>query len=424
MHSVSAITKKYKTLKPDDKWSFSEPSDRHISNSYTHSYHRYPAKFIPQIVRQILKEYAKPSSVVCDPFGGCGTTLLEAKTSGHSSIGFDINPVAHLITESKLAPIQPDTLQKEYSKLKSRLKVSHIKATARNAHPKLKYWFPAKNINKLNHLYSAIRRIKNPEVQRFFLCGFSHILKNCSIWLMKSIKPTRDLNKSIPDPLLIFDTHIKSMIKKNADYYNFLAGNKLLRTSAKMKIGDARKIPLKENSVDIIITSPPYVTSYEYADLHQLSLLWFEYTKNLSDFRKQFIGTKSSNFIKETDSLIGQAIVEKLSKIDKPLSSKVNNYFTDMERAIREMYRIVKPGGHVSIIIGNTNLKRVEIKNAEVAHEQMIKAGFKPKKIIKRKISFQMIAPWRDKTDGRFTSKNNENKKKVYQYEYIIVMEK
>jgi hypothetical protein len=54
----------------------------------------------------------------------------------------------------------------------------------------------------------------------------------------------------------------------------------------------------------------------------------------------------------------------------------------------------------------------------------MLKAGFRPKKVIQRKIAFQMITPWRDSKDGRFTSKNNSNKKRAYQYEYIIVMQK
>jgi DNA modification methylase len=241
---------------------------------------------------------------------------------------------------------------------------------------------------------------------------------------MKSIKPTRDLHKSTPDPFLSFDSHIKSMIKKNANYYQHLYDKSFLNTPAKMKIGDARKLPLKKESIDIIITSPPYVTSYEYADLHQLSLIWFNYTKNLTDFRKNFIGTKSKNSSVDTGSLIGQSIVEELRRVDKPLSSKVNNYFADMEMAIREMYRVIRPGGHASIIIGNTNLKGVEIRNAEVAHEQMLKAGFRPKKVIQRKIAFQMITPWRDSKDGRFTSKNNSNKKRAYQYEYIIVMQK
>ena len=95
-----------------------------------------------------------------------------------------------------------------------------------------------------------------------------------------------------------------------------------------------------------------------------------------------------------------------------------------MGSAIAEMYRVTKPGGHVSIIVGNTNLKGVEIRNAEVAHEQMLLAGFKAIQVVKREIAFQIIAPWRDKISGRFTNKEDENRKQVYQYEYIITMQK
>jgi DNA modification methylase len=373
-------------------------------------------------VQALLKNYSKKESIVCDPFGGCGTTLIEAKTSGHKSIGFDINPIAKLIAEAKLTPIKPALLDSEVSKLFTRIK----KASSKNytIHPRLKYWFKRKDLNQLNKIYRAILKVKDPVIKRFFLCGFSHILKNSSIWLMSSIKPTRDLNKTIPNSLETFSSHINSMVRKNTEYFNFLKENNLLKTKARMEVGDARNLSLKDNYVDLIITSPPYVTSYEYADLHQLSLLWLKYTKNLQKFRRQFIGTMSAHQSVKIQSAIGQSIINELAEVDRSTANRVNKYFTDMELAIKEMYRILKPGGHASIIIGNTTLKGVEIKNAQVAHEQMLRAGFKEKKIIKREIAFQVIAPWRDKADGRFTNKNNKNKKRIYQYEYIIIMEK
>ncbi len=88
------------------------------------------------------------------------------------------------------------------------------------------------------------------------------------------------------------------MLRGNADFFNLLQERKCLKIPCKVYCADARKIPAKSNSVILIVTSPPYVTSYEYADLHQLTALWFEYTKSLSDFRQRFIGT-SHNEIKE-----------------------------------------------------------------------------------------------------------------------------
>jgi hypothetical protein len=116
-------------------------------------------------------------------------------------------------------------------------------------------------------------RIEDEDFRDFFLCAFSNILKNCSIWLQKSNKPTRDQNKKPADPLLIFNRQVKMMTRGNNDFFNQLKENGYLNLSSKIFCTDARTIPVKDDNVDLIITSPPYVTSYEYADLHQLTAL-------------------------------------------------------------------------------------------------------------------------------------------------------
>jgi len=122
---------------------------------------------------------------------------------------------------------------------------------------------------------------------------------------MKSIKPTIDKNKIVPDPKKSFLRHLDLMIKKNEQFYSTLVQSGYDKVSAKMYRRDSTKtLPLNSNSIDLIITSPPYVTSYEYADLHQLSLLWFgndpkhfkkwhRFSNEFIDFRRNFIGTSS-----------------------------------------------------------------------------------------------------------------------------------
>ena len=192
--------------------------------------------------------------------------------------------------------------------------------------------------------------------------------------------------------------------------------------------------PLKNETIDLIITSPPYVTSYEYADLHQLSLLWFgphkkdftewsSFSNNFIEFKKTFIGTSFKDKQHgEVNSLIGAGIISDISLVDKTLSKDVANYFIDMYKAFSEMYRVIKPNKYACIVIGNTQLKGVNILNAEVATEQMINIGFKKHELIKREVPNKMITPWRDTITGKFTSIDNPNKKRAYEYEYILVM--
>lgn len=279
----------------DQSWAFADKT-RKDTSYITHGYHRYPAKFIPQIVSRLVEKYTKKGDLVVDPFGGCGTTLVESKIMCRSSVGVDINPVAVLMTKAKKTPIEPNKIGYQFLKLKKTIssfgKETEIELPE---HERIDYWFKPEEKRKLAFLFSEISKINDQDIRYFFYCGFSNILKNCSIWLQKSNKPTRDLKKEPTDPFIAFSRQIKTMLRGNADFFNLLQKRECIETPCDVYLTDARKIPTISNSVSLIVTSPPYVTSYEYADLHQLTALWFEYTKNLSDFRKRFIGTSHHN---------------------------------------------------------------------------------------------------------------------------------
>lgn len=431
----SDIKLKFTELSPREEWSFRDVG-RSLTTAYTHDYHRYPAKFIPQIVKKLIEDFApEKGQVIFDPFGGCGTTLVEAKLLGHPSIGLDINPVAKLITQTKITPIKPITLANYRNKFIALYENTEDLPTEH--HPRINYWFDENSVSELDRIYSAIKKIKNYEVRRFFLCAFSHNLKNCSRWLMKSIKPTIDKGKIVVDPKQSFLRHLDSMIKKNEQFYTKLELSGNLAVMAKMYRRDSTKrFPIGSETIDLIVTSPPYVTSYEYADLHQLSLLWFgddpknfkkwhHFSDDFINFRRTFIGTSSKKEMSgEFLSIIAEKIVTELSEKDRPLAIDVANYFLDMKKTFAEMYRVVKVGGKASIIIGNTSLRGVEILNAEVAAEQVVNSGFKIVDFIKREIPNKMITPWRDSTTGKFTGTNNPSKKRAYEYEYILIAEK
>ena len=215
------------------------------------------------------------------------------------------------------------------------------------------------------------------------------------------------------------------MLRGNARLFELLSEKGYSKVPSKVICTDARKIPAKDNSVSLIVTSPPYVTSYEYADLHQLTALWLEYTKDLSDFRKRFIGT-SHNGIKEIilNSKIAEKIKQDLEKKNKKLAKEVAIYFSEMNQCFKEMKRILKKGGKTCIVIGNTNLKGVEILNAEVFVEQLQNLGLKIADIIKREIPSKNLPSVRDEKTGKFARITDKNKTYAYPTEYILVMEK
>jgi DNA modification methylase len=426
----------FSSMISDDSWSF-RGTNRSKTNYISHGYHRYPAKFIPQIVNRLISDYTNKDDLVLDPFGGCGTTLVEAKVLGRKSLGFDINPVAKLITETKITPLNPDILENYLSKFTNTYNQLINGGIPLVHSEKINYWFDPSTQMQLDRIFQSINEIKNHQVKRFYLCAFSHILKNCSKWLMKSIKPQVDPNKVPPNVLKTFLGHIHHMMTKNIEFYELLKLSGNSDIPANMKLQDStKKFPLKDHSVDLIITSPPYVTSYEYADLHQLILLWLgddskrylrwnKYAREYQSFRGRFVGTKLAKH-NNCGQFLGRSANYIISQLpnNKIYAKSVAKYYTDTQKSVSEMYRVLKPGKSACIIIGNTTLAGIEIKNAEVTVEQMQEAGFIIKNVIKRKLLNKMITPWRDKINGRFTSTTSPQKIRVYEYEYILIGKK
>jgi DNA modification methylase len=396
------------------------------TEQWTHGYHRYPAKFLPNLVKKLIEEYTQPTDLVVDFFAGCGTTLVEAKIHGRKSIGVDINPVAELITKVKINPIDPNIIGTEFDVLIQKFDDFDMNNLSDVVlHDRIDYWFLPADKQKIAFLYHKILAIEAAEPRDFFLVSLSHVLKNCSKWLQSSTKPQIDPDKIPIDPFLAFKTHTRQMIKKNADFFNQLVKDDFLSTSCEIRLEDARQTTLMADSVGAIITSPPYVTSYEYADIHQLTAYWYEYINDLQGFRKNFIGTfYSLNQETHVDSELGQEIVNQLLLRDKRKAKEVANYFNDMQAVAAEMHRVLRVGGHVCMVIGNTTFKNVKVKSAEVLSDILETKGFELITIIKRSIPNKLIPTIREKKSGRFSKLINEDSKLVYPEEYILIAKK
>ncbi|PIZ67992.1 hypothetical protein COY13_02030 [Candidatus Roizmanbacteria bacterium CG_4_10_14_0_2_um_filter_36_35] len=159
--SKDEIKKLLSKIKIDYSWSFADKT-RKDTAYITHGYHRYPAKFIPQIVSRLVEKYTTKNDLVVDPFGGCGTTLVESKVLGRKSIGVDINPVAVLITKAKITPISPIKLEKAFIELKNKLNFysEHIKVQL-PIHDRIDYWFKPEEKRKLAFIFKKISELNN-----------------------------------------------------------------------------------------------------------------------------------------------------------------------------------------------------------------------------------------------------------------------
>ena len=398
------------------------------TEQWTHGYHRYPAKFLPDVVRKLIEDYAQNSNLIADLFAGCGTTLVEAKVHGISSVGTDINPVAQLITKVKTTALFPDTLQQAFNALVKLFdEYNEDDYTDIKKHERIDYWFTSSQKAKIAFLYDKIYHLDvDDNIKDFFCVCISHILKNCSWWLQSGTKPQRDMEKELEDPFDEFCRHCKKMMGWNEKFYDELSQNGYLDTPCEIYLEDARHTSILPGSINAIITSPPYVTSYEYADIHQLTAYWMDYISDIHEFRKKFIGSSYSGNMSLTvvNSRQAQKIVNALSEKSKHIARDVAQYFNDMQEVAKEMYRVLAPDGYACVVIGNTKIKEVQIKSAEVFFELLRNAGLRKVKVIKRSIPHKLMPTLRDKNTGRFTKMDNPNCKKVYPNEYIIIMRK
>ena len=416
----------------DAEWAFAEckPSE---TGKWTHDYHRYPAKFIPQLVEKLIGEYITNTRAhINDPFMGSGTTIVTAISKGFEASGTDINKISHLITKVKSKPIEPIYLERKVKQFLSKLSFldpsqnvlydTSIKPIIPEKHiEKIDYWFSTEHKNQIGTVLSVISSEQDETIREFFGVAFSNILKNCSVWLKSSTKPTRDLNKKPTNPYSAIRRHLMKMQRGNEQFYNAVRYPDKCEKYLNIRVGDAKEQPVGNNSVDLIVSSSPYVTSYEYADLHQLSTIWLDLTDDLNEYKEEFIGTSRKQYEdKQPKSQIATEIVDKMSSKSPKKAKEISAFFIDMEEVFDESFRILKHGGRCCYVIGNTRLRGVEILNAEVFAESLQHLGFKLDRIIKREIPSKILPQKRDEKTGRFASKDKADSE-AYPTEYIVI---
>ena len=409
-------------VEPSEDWGFASLT-RKETGYITHGYHRYPAKFIPQLARKLISDHSQEGDLVVDPFGGCGTTAIEARVNHRRALAVDVNPVAVMISKAKINAIAPGVLRKTIATFWQRHDAAADKGEKLCAltNARIDHWFRPSEKRALARILAAINQWRKGNTRNFLTCAFSNILKNCSMWSMKSNKPLHDGKKMPAEPVAQFRRQLCAMTRMNAEYYGLLLGRKAGGIKCDAVLGNAENVEAEKGEVDLVVTSPPYVTSYEYADLHQLPALWLGLVDDLPSFRKDFIG---SSYARRAGDILNSAtaakIVDELSEKSHSLSVKAAIYFTDMNRVFGEMRRILRGNGRLCAVIGDTELRGVKIRNTQVFAEQMSNLGFEILDVVARRIISKCIPATRDAKTGKFSSVKASDKL-AYPVEYIVV---
>ena len=341
---------------------------------YTHLIHSYPAKLLTNIPYYFLKteDFCPKNGVVADPFCGTGTVLLEALLSGRNTIGADANPLAELITKVKTRYLPKEKLIRELGDLLKRAKsfrrkVEHSKAVTA--------WYSYSSLRQLSNLQLAISEIDDKHRKSFFELCFSSAARKVSYadpsisvpvhWNPERFKGNPIRKKEVERKLKALQTvnvyeKFESICKTNIDRLGTLRNK--IRKDLRIAVvsNDARQLGLPDNSVDLILTSPPYAGAQKYIRASWLNLYWLKLSKleDMRELKAHNIGREDYRQGEISESYTGIVAADRVLKRlysagYKKRAFLAANYLNEMKVAFDESFRVLKTGGYMVIVIGN-----------------------------------------------------------------------
>lgn len=312
---------------------------------------------------------------VLDPMMGSGTTLAIARSLGHQAIGLDSDPLAVLISRVWTADLNPKTVRKAAIKVLQEARAILSQMKARDAYPGsaseetkkfIRYWFDLANRRQLAALTQAIRMHSSAAIQDALWCAFSRLIiaKKAGVSLAMDVshsRPHKVLDKSDIRPFDHFEKAVEKVVKALPD------GNQQIGPPAKIRRSDARRMPIDDASVDLIITSPPYLNAIDYLRGHKLSLVWMGYQiEDIRELRSLSIGTEKSSTGNLQDDVASYAMRKMGNCEVLPMRERkqLAKYLHDMDKVFSEMHRVLKPGGRIILVVGDSTRRGIFLKNS------------------------------------------------------------
>lgn len=359
--------------------------DLNNSDRSTHLIHTYPAKLLPHIPYIFLNNnlFSKEGDVVLDPFCGSGTVLLEAMLAGRNSIGVDANPLARLISKVKTSRYDTEHLKIILRQLKASYNTSEGKSIPNVIN--IDHWFLKSTQESLGRLYHLVAELEETSVREFFLLCFSNCVKKVSLAdprvsvpvklrydRFKIGHPLRKENKKRLESLKEINVLDKFVKISEENIKRFEALNVDGGTSSDIIGKDARFIskslleeglPREDNSVDLVITSPPYGGAQKYIRSSSLNLGWIGELENrsLRSYEKESIGREHYNVseyqeLSKTGIEHADEILAEVYKIN-PLRAHISsNYLIEMRQSLKEIYRVLKQGSFLVLVAANNQV--------------------------------------------------------------------
>lgn len=409
----------YKRTYTED-WDFRKSNTKEL----THSYHNYPAMMIPQIARKLIEDYSPNGKLdlILDPYMGSGTTLVEAKIKGIDSVGTDLNPLARFISSVKTTNYDVALIKRYIGKLMDiiskyrkpkKIDLEHI--------TNIDFWYHEDVAAKLYFLTIKINEFPL-DIKDFFLLSLSECIREVSYTRNGEFKRYRMAVEKIvdykPDTFKILleklQRNLKGLVSFNAYSNN--------ATATIYNFNTVNGIPtdiLEDESVDMVVTSPPYGdsrTTVAYGQFSRWANEWFKFENAKTLDKKLMGGIKIKDFSLKTESIRNE--LKQIKEKDVKRYYEVLSFLDDYYNSIKNVSKSIRRGGRVCYVVGNRNVKGVQIPLDYFTVEAFGKNGFIHLNTFVRSIPNKRMP---SKTSP--TNKTGKNVSTMVS-EYIIVLEK
>jgi adenine-specific DNA methylase len=339
--------------------------------------HPFPARMAPGIALEALGESKTPLRVL-DPMSGSGTVLAVARANGHRAYGVDIDPLAVLLAGVWTRTVDAELVNDKAAQILNRAKAAFGPLPSGQAYPVgsddetrkfIRYWFDDYARRQLAALSTAIHRVHDNTVRDVLWCGFSRLIitKSAGASLAMDLshsRPHREFSTAPVKPFNRFISAVKTVVSNCPQ-----SGSGPVGPSTVVKQGDARKLDIQAGSIDLVLTSPPYLNAIDYMRCSKFSLVWMGHTvSELRQIRADSVGTEtSSKEAVDTEwvtSLIKRVgLRPALPAHDHALLAQ---YVLDMGRAFAEVTRVLRAGGRAVYVIGDSTVRGTFIRNSSI----------------------------------------------------------
>lgn len=438
-------------------WTF----ERADTSYLTHGLHRYPARMIPQIPDQLFQHFLRTDVLnvgdrVYDPFGGSGTTAVEARLHDLNAVLTDINPFACFLARTKSTPLPIDNLYTaihdifddihvyfqfidEQHRQSSVIPEDHpatphqggsetvpstLSADTRHVEPDIsdqqadrafaasnepdpiadptsvkKDWFPVPQVYKLECLERRLAESRanwDYTLVRFIRIALAETARTVSYQQPGEFKRQRisedERESHNPDVWATFCEALEENLNRMEAFVDQAPANQ----STTVKLADARNPDvIKSDSVDAIVTSPPYgdhdttvaYGQFSFAPMVASTALDAETMRSVDP---SGLGGRDTNSYRDLDDVREwsgalRGTIDELENVDGR-SADALAFFADYAETIVQMARVLKEGQPAALVVGNRTMSRVPIPTHLVTQEFMEAVGFEAKAMEARSI--------------------------------------